>query len=187
MRLLSEAQRASQVTRRIRELAKKAEPEMAQVDINGLVEDVVTLAYREAAAQRVAVRMELASELPPVRGDRIQLQQVLINLVINGIQAMASVTDRPRLLVIRTQRRGDDELLVAVEDAGVGIAPENLARLFSAFYTTKPDGMGMGLSISRSIVEAHGGEVWATPNSGPGMTFQFTLPVYREAAALSSV
>src|ERR1700741_3121561 len=156
---------------------------MAQVDINSLVEDVVTLTHREAVGQRAEVRTQLASELPPVRGDRIQLQQVLINLVINGIQAMASVTDRARVLVIRTQRHGDDELLVGVEDAGVGIAPENLARLFSAFYTTKPDGMGMGLSISRSIVEAHGGEVWATPNSGPGMTFQFTLSAYREQVA----
>jgi len=143
----------------------------------------VTLVHREAVGQRVAVRTQLASELPPARGDRIQLQQVLINLMINGIQAMASVTDRARMLAICTQRRGDEELLVAVEDAGVGIAPENLARLFSAFYTTKPDGMGMGLSISRSIVEAHGGQIWATGNSGPGTTFQFTLSAHREQAA----
>jgi PAS domain S-box-containing protein len=183
VRLLSEAERASQVIRRIRELAKKAEPEMAQVDINSLVEDVVTLVHREAVGQRAAVRTQLGSELPPVRGDRTQLQQVLINLAINGIQAMASVTDRARELVIRTERHGDDELLVAVEDAGVGIAPENSARLFSAFYTTKPDGMGMGLSISRSIVEAHGGRLSATCNSGPGMTFQFTLSLYREQDA----
>jgi PAS domain S-box-containing protein len=182
MRLLNEAQRAVQVIGRIRELAKKAEPEMAQVDINSLVEDVVTLVQREAVGQRVAVQTELASELPPVWGDRIQLQQVLINLMINGIQAMASVIDRARVLVIRTQRYGDDELLVAVEDAGIGIAPENLDRLFGAFYTTKPDGMGMGLSISRSIMEAHGGRVWATRNNGPGMTFQFTLSEYREQA-----
>jgi signal transduction histidine kinase len=172
------------VIHRIRGLAKKAEPETVQVDINSLVEDVMTLVNREAVGQRVAVRTQLASELPPVLGDRIQLQQVLINLVINGIQAMASVTDRARELVIRTQLHGDDGLLIAVEDVGVGIAPENLDRLFSAFYTTKPDGMGMGLSITRSILEAHGGRVWAAPNSGPGMTFQVTLPAYREAAAL---
>jgi PAS domain S-box-containing protein len=185
VRLLNEALRASQVIHRIRELAKKAEPEMTQVDVNGLVEDVVTLVHREAVGQRVAVQTQPAPELPPVLGDRIQLQQVLINLVINGIQAMAPVTDRARVLAIRTQLRGDDEVLIAVEDAGVGIAPENLDRLFSAFYTTKPDGMGMGLSITRSILEAHGGRVWATPNSGPGMTFQFTLPAYGGAAALS--
>jgi PAS domain S-box-containing protein len=186
VRLLSEAERAGQVIRRIRDLAKKAEPEMTQVDINSLVADVMMLVHREAVGQRVAVRTQLASELPPVRGDRIQLQQVLINLAINGIQAMASVTDRARVLVIRTQRYGDDELLVAVEDAGVGIAPENLPRLFSAFYTTKPDGMGMGLSISRSIVEAHGGRLSATCNSGAGMTFQFTLSLYREQDTASS-
>jgi PAS domain S-box-containing protein len=187
MRLLNEAHRASRVIHRIREFAKKAEPEMVQVDINRLVEDVVTLMYREAVGQRVTVQTQLASELPPVLGDRIQLQQVLINLVINGIQAMAPVTDRARVLAIRTQLRGDDEVLIAVEDAGVGIAPENLTRLFSAFYTTKPEGMGMGLSITRSILEVHGGRVWATPNSGPGMTFQFTLPAYYEAAALAPV
>ena len=105
----------------------------------------------------------------------IQLQQVLINLVMNGIQAMASVADRARVLILRTQRHGDDQILVAVEDVGVGIEPENLGRLFNAFYTTKASGLGIGLSISRSIVEAHGGRVWAAPNAGPGMTFQFTL------------
>jgi PAS domain S-box-containing protein len=182
-RMISEAHRASQVILRIRELAKKAEPEMAQVDINGLVEDVVTLVHREATGQRVVVRTQLASELPPVLGDRVQLQQVLINLVMNGIQAMAPVTDWTRVLVIRTGRHDADQILVAVEDTGIGIESDNLNRLFGAFYTTKPDGMGMGLSISRSIVEAHGGSISATRNSGPGMTFQFTLSPYREQAA----
>jgi PAS domain S-box-containing protein len=182
-RMISEAHRASQVILRIRELAKKAEPVMSQVDVNWLIEDVLVLISREATGQRVEVRTQLASELPPVLGDRVQLQQVLINLVMNGIQAMAPVTDRARVLVIRTQRPDANQILVAVEDAGVGIAPENLDRLFGAFYTTKPDGMGMGLSISRSIVETHGGSISATRNSGPGMTFQFTLSVYREQAA----
>jgi len=160
---------------------------MGQVDINGLVEDVVTFVYREAAGQRVVVRTRLAPGLPPALGDRVQLQQVLINLVMNGIQAMASVTDRARVLVIRTQRHDADQILVAVEDTGIGIESENLNRLFGAFYTTKPDGMGMGLSISRSIVETHGGSIWATRNSGAGMTFQFTLSPYREQAAASPV
>jgi PAS domain S-box-containing protein len=179
-RMISEANRASQVILRIRELAKKAEPVMSQVDVNSLVTDVLMLINREATGQRVEVRTQLASKLPPALGDRVQLQQVLINLVMNGIQAMAPVTDRARFLVIRTQRHDADQILVAVEDAGVGIAPENLNRLFGAFYTTKPDGMGMGLSISRSIVEAHGGSISATRNSGPGMTFQFTLSAYYE-------
>jgi PAS domain S-box-containing protein len=185
-RMISEAHRASQVILRIRELVKKAEPEMAQVDVNRLIEDVLVLISREASGQRVEVRPRLASKLPPALGDRVQLQQVLINLVMNGIQAMAPVTDRARVLVVRTQRHDANQILVAVEDAGVGIAPENLNRLFGAFYTTKPDGMGMGLSISRSIVEAHGGSIRATRNSGPGMTFQFTLSVYREPAAAAS-
>jgi PAS domain S-box-containing protein len=179
-RIINEAHRASQVILRIRELVKKAEPVMSQVDINSLVADVLMLINREAIGQRVEVRPQLASELPPALGDRIQLQQVLINLVMNGIQAMAPVADRARVLVIRTQRHDDDQILVAVEDAGVGIEGENLSRLFGAFYSTKPSGMGMGLSISRSIVEAHGGSVWATRNNGPGMTFQFTVSVYSE-------
>jgi len=183
MRLLSEAHRASQVIHRIRELAKKAEPKMVQVDINSLVEDVVALVNREAVGQRVELRPQLASELPPALGDRVQLQQVLINLVMNGIQAMEPAADRVRVLVIRTQRHDANQILVAVEDTGIGIESENLDRLFGAFYTTKPDGMGMGLSISRSIVETHGGSIWATNNSGPGMTFQFTLSLYHEQTA----
>src|SRR5258707_485072 len=153
---------------------------MSQVDVNGLIEDVRVLISCEANGQGVTVRPQLASELPPALGDRVQLQQVLINLVMNGIQAMAPVTDRARVLVIRTQRHDANQILVAVEDVGIGIESENLNRLFGAFYTTKPDGMGMGLSISRSIVEAHDGSISATRNSGPGMTFQFTLPLYRE-------
>jgi signal transduction histidine kinase len=174
-RMINEANRASQVILRIRELAKKAEPVMSQVDVNSLVADVLILISREATSQRVEVHSDLASELPPALGDRVQLQQVLINLVMNGIQAMASVTDRARVLVIRTLRYHANQILVAVEDAGIGIESENLNRLFGAFYTTKPDGMGMGLSISRSIVEAHGGSISASRNSGPGMTFQFML------------
>jgi PAS domain S-box-containing protein len=185
-RLMSEAHRAGQVIRRIRDLSKKAEPEMAQIDINDIVEEVVTLVHAEAVGQLVSVRPQLASGLPPARGDRIQLQQVLINLVMNGIQAMAPVNDRARVLVIRTRQSGAGQILVAVEDVGVGIEPDNLNRLFGAFYTTKPDGMGMGLMISRSIVEAHGGRVWATRNTGPGVTFQFTLSAYREEAPGSS-
>lgn len=160
---------------------------MSQVDVNGLIEDVLVLIGREAARQRVEVRPQLASELPPALGDRVQLQQVLINLVMNGIQAMAPATDRARVIVIRTERHDAGQILVAVEDTGIGIEGENLDRLFGAFYTTKPDGMGMGLSISRSIVEAHGGSIWATRNSGPGVTFQFTLSQYHEQAAASLV
>ena len=122
--------------------------------------------------------LELESGLLPVRGDRIQLQQVIINLVVNGMQAMATVRDRERVLIMRTQHHQSDQVLVAVEDVGIGIKPENANRLFGAFYTTKPDGLGMGLSICRSIIEGHGGRVWAAPNAGHGMTFQFTISAY---------
>jgi signal transduction histidine kinase len=124
------------------------------------------------------MELELEWGLLPVRGDRIQLQQVIINLAVNGMQAMATVRDRDRVLILRTQRRQSDQVLVAVEDVGIGIKPENADRLFTAFHTTKPDGLGMGLSICRTIIEAHGGKVWASPNAGPGMTFQFMISAY---------
>jgi C4-dicarboxylate-specific signal transduction histidine kinase len=166
------------VIRRIRQFSKKSNPEMIRLDINEVVEEAVTLLRHEALGHGVAIKLELESGLPPVRGDRIQLQQVIINLAVNGMQAMATVNDRDRVLIMRTQRHQSDRLLVAVADVGAGIKPENADRLFSTFYTTKPDGLGMGLSICRSIVEAHGGRVWASPNAGPGMTFQFTISAY---------
>jgi len=127
-------------------------------------------------SHEVSLRIDLAAALPPVLADRIQLQQVLINFVINGIEAMASVDDRLRELVIRTQPHDDDQVVVAVQDAGVGIDAQKTDQIFSAFYTTKPHGMGMGLSISRSIIEAHGGWLWATRNPNHGATFHFALP-----------
>ncbi len=181
-RIVDEANRASGVVGRIRELARKADREVIQLDINEVIDETVPLVKRETLSHRVRLQLQLAPGLPAVRGDRIQLQQVIINLVINAVQAMATVTDRARVVVIRTQRHETDKVLVTVEDVGIGMAPESLNRLFSAFYTTKPDGMGMGLSICRSIIEAHGGRVWATRNSGPGMTFQFTISGYDSAA-----
>jgi PAS domain S-box-containing protein len=173
--IVNDAHRANEVIRRIRKFSKKVDPEMIRLDINEVVDEAVTLLRRDALRHGVAIRLELASGLLPVRGDRIQLQQVIVNLLVNGMEAMATVRERERVLVVRTQRHQADGVLVAIEDAGVGIKPENADRLFSAFYTTKPDGLGMGLSIVRSIIEAHGGRVWASPNAGPGMTFQFTL------------
>lgn len=178
-RIIGDAERASRVVRRIRDLAKKADLEMTELDINDVIDEAVALVLREASSHRVALRLELGSELPLVRGDRTQLQQVIINLVINGVQAMAAVTDRPRELLLCTQRYEADKVLVAVRDVGVGIEPEHMGRLFNAFYTTKPKGLGMGLSICRSIIEAHGGRIWPTCNDGPGMTFQFTIGDHR--------
>jgi PAS domain S-box-containing protein len=181
-RIVGEANRASEVVGRIRELARKAAREVAQLDINEVIGETVPLVQRETLSHRVRLQLQLAPGLPAVRGDRIQLQQVIINLVINAVQAMATVTDHARVVVIRTQPHESDQVLVAVEDVGIGMAPESMNRLFGAFYTTKPDGMGMGLSICRSIIEAHGGRVWASRNIGPGMTFQFTISGHNSAA-----
>jgi C4-dicarboxylate-specific signal transduction histidine kinase len=137
---------------------------------------------RELSDHRVSLRMELAPVALMVRADRVQLQQVIINLVMNGIEAMQPVTDRPRELVIRSQLNEANEAVVMVEDHGLGISADNADRLFSAFFTTKSNGLGLGLSICRSIIEAHGGRLSASGNAGPGATFQFTLPLHQEAA-----
>jgi signal transduction histidine kinase len=131
---------------------------MARLDINEVIEDTIPLVQRQARSHRVTLRSDLAAGLPEVLGDRVQLQQVIINLVMNGLEAMAPVTGRSRELIVRSQPCAGDLVLVAVQDAGVGIAPEMADKLFNAFYTTKPDGMGMGLSICRSIVQAHSGQ-----------------------------
>jgi PAS domain S-box-containing protein len=176
-RIIRDGQRASAVIQRIRALATKTDPHKVPLELNDVIRDVVRLVHREVLGHRVALRTALEAVLPPVVGDRVQLQQVLINLVINGIEAMASVTDRPRQLVIRSYQPDADQVCVAVQDAGIGIDPASMDRLFHAFFTTKPGGMGMGLSISRSIIEAHGGRPWASRNIGPGATVQFTLPL----------
>jgi PAS domain S-box-containing protein len=172
-----ENNRATKVIRRVQALAKNSDIEMVPLDVNGVVEETIALVQRESTSQQVSLRTDLASNLPMILGDRVQLQQVMINLVMNGIQAMQSVTDWSRELVIRSRHDEAQQVLLSVTDCGVGIAAENMDRLFSAFFTTKSTGMGMGLSICRSIIEAHGGRVWATPNPSHGATFQFTLPV----------
>jgi PAS domain S-box-containing protein len=182
--IVGEAHRASGVIRGIREFSRKGPPEMIQLDINDVIEEAIALVRHEALRHGVTIRLQPAPGLPMVRGNQIQLQQVIINLVINAVQAMATITDRERVLAIRTQRQDSDQVLVAVEDAGVGIEPGKADRLFSAFYTTKPDGLGMGLSICRSIIDAHGGRVWASRNTGPGMTFQFTISADGHGAGL---
>ena len=179
-RIISDARRASNIIRRIRDLAKKVRRELARLDINEVIDDALLLVQRQILNHRVGLRLDLESELPPVLGDRVQLQQVLINLMINGIEAMTHVTDQQRSMSVRSHLHEADQVLVSVQDSGVGIDPANANRLFNAFYSTKRDGMGMGLSISRSIVEGHGGRIWATNNDGPGATLQFTLPRYRE-------
>lgn len=172
-----EGTRASEVVRRIRAIFTKGAAERTSVQLNGAVRDVAFLMQTELAKSDVTLATELAEDLPPVSADRIQLQQVIVNLVQNGIEAMSHVTDGPRRLSIRSERNGEGTVLVAVSDSGPGIEPKDQKRIFHAFFTTKPHGMGMGLSISHSIIESHGGRLWATNNSEGGATFQFTLPV----------
>ena len=143
--------------------------------MNEAIQEVVALARDEVRRNRVKLRAELADGLLPVLGDRVQLQQVLLNLVMNGVEAMKTVEERPRDLVIRTQNDEADQVRVTVQDSGVGLDPQSIERIFDAFYTTKEGGMGMGLPISRSIIQNHGGRLWAVANDGPGTTFQFTV------------
>jgi C4-dicarboxylate-specific signal transduction histidine kinase len=170
------ATRASEVIVRIRSLINKATPEKARVQINEVINETVALAEGQASRNNVSFVVELASDLPVVLGDRIQLQQVLLNLVMNGIEAMTGVTDRPRQLLIRSRMQNDGQVNVSVQDCGIGVKPEVMARLFEPFFTTRSKGMGMGLPISRSIIEAHGGSLWAESNGSEGSIFQFTLP-----------
>jgi C4-dicarboxylate-specific signal transduction histidine kinase len=180
--IIDDGNRASEVIRRVQALAKKTEIEEVPLDLNDVVREVVALVQRELNSHRVSLRMELAPALPLILGDRVQLQQVMINLVMNGIEAMQPVTDRPRELAIRSQHE-IQQVLVSVTDCGVGISAENADRLFNAFFTTKSGGMGMGLSICRSIMEAHDGRLWATASMPHGATFQFSLPVRADTAS----
>jgi signal transduction histidine kinase len=145
------------------------------VDINEAIEEIVVLIGGELQRNQIVLQMDLAADLPSVVGDRVQLQQVVMNLIMNGVEAMRPMAEHERNLLIRTERREGDEVQVTLEDSGTGIDPRTQEEIFDAFYTTKPGGLGMGLAISRSIVENHGGRLWATPNQGPGSTFCFTL------------
>jgi C4-dicarboxylate-specific signal transduction histidine kinase len=172
--------RASEVVRHIRAMFTKATPERSSVQINELIREVDGLMQAAASRNRVTMTTELATDLPAAIGDRVQVQQVIMNLVLNGIESMGTVADRPRSLVIRSEPVGDDEVLIAVRDSGTGIDPKYERRLFDPFFTTKTQGMGMGLAICHSIIEAHGGRLWASRNSDYGTTFQFTLPACQD-------
>jgi PAS domain S-box-containing protein len=175
-RTLRDGNRASDVIKRLRALFRKAEAVTESVDLNEAAREVVALSLSDLQRNRVILRSELASDLPPVIGDRVQLQQVILNLLRNASDAMSSVTDRPRQLVIKTEGDEGDRVRLTVQDTGVGLDSQTIDKLFQAFYTTKSSGMGIGLSISRSIIEKHRGRLWAAPNNGPGATFSFSIP-----------
>jgi signal transduction histidine kinase len=154
---------------------KKTPPRRDALEINEVISPVIALTRGEMVKNGVSVQTQLAEGLPLIQGDRVQLQQVILNLIVNAVQAMSSVSARSRKLLIGTGKDTSGGVLVAVRDSGPGVSPESFDRLFDAFYTTKPGGMGMGLSICRSIIEAHGGRLWASSNQPHGSVFQFTL------------
>ena len=175
-RTIRDAERASEVVKRLRALFCKKGAASESLDLNEVTREVVALSLSELERNKVTVRTELAGELPQVQGDRVQLQQVILNLLLNASDAMSGVDDRPRQMVIKTERDEQDRVRLSVRDTGVGIEPQGMDRLFDAFYTTKSSGMGIGLSVSRSIIESHKGRLWATPKDGPGATFSFSIP-----------
>jgi signal transduction histidine kinase len=179
--MIGDAMRADEVVSGLRALSRKADPVRALLDLDEVVREVVPLLRRELLDSGIILRLELARALPRVLGDRVQLKQVIMNLMINAMQAMAGVDYRARELLIRSRSDGAGQVLLEIQDSGVGIDDESMRRMFNAFFTTKPDGMGMGLSICRSIIESHGGRIWASRNAGAGATFHFTLPVPAEA------
>jgi PAS domain S-box-containing protein len=181
-RTIRDGNRMSDVIARLRALYSKKDATTEPMDLNEAARDVVALSLSELQRDRVILRLELAEDLPLVTGDRVQLQQVILNLLRNASDAMSEVDDRPRLMLIRTERDEDDRARLTVKDAGVGFDPQGADRLFKAFYTTKADGMGIGLSVCRSIIESHHGRLWATLNDGPGAAFSFVIPRGPEGA-----
>jgi PAS domain S-box-containing protein len=182
-RTLRDGNRAADVIKRLRALYSNKEFTSEPVDLSDAAREVIALSLSDLQRNQVILRSEFAESLPPVTGDRVQLQQVILNLLRNASDAMSTVDDRPRELLIRTERDEGDQVRLTVKDVGFGFAPEAAAKLFQAFYTTKNDGMGIGLSVSRSIIENHHGRLWAESNDGPGATFSFSIPCGREKIA----
>jgi signal transduction histidine kinase len=180
---VTDGTRALEIIGRIRSLIRKESPRKDAFALNEAIVELIALTRDEMMKNNVWVQTQLAEDLPLIEGDRVQLQQVILNLIINAVEAMSGVSEGARKLLIGTGKDASGKLLVSVHDSGPGLRPEGLDRLFDSFYTTKPGGMGMGLSICRSIVEAHGGRIWATPNAGRGITVQFTLPITDRATA----
>lgn len=180
-RTIRDGRRAADVITRLRALFTNKDAATELIDLNEATQEVIALSRSELGRNNVITRIDLVDELPKVLGDRVQLQQVILNLLRNGSDAMSNVDDRPREILFKTEVEKGNSVCLSVRDAGVGFEPQALDRLFQSFYTTKPDGMGIGLSVSRSIIENHRGRLWATPNDGPGVTFSFSLPCVDDA------
>jgi C4-dicarboxylate-specific signal transduction histidine kinase len=176
-RIVRDGRRASDVIGRIRGLMTKSAPQIIEVNIHGVINEVLALTRTELHMRKVSARTELAATLPIVLGDRVQLQQVILNLVLNGIDSMLTVNNRPRVLIIGSRLEGSGNILVFIRDHGTGLNPEIIDKIFDPFFTTKFEGIGMGLAICRSIVEAHSGRLWASAATPHGAVFQFTLPM----------
>ena len=181
--IVADGKRAREVIARIRALAKRQEPRKDRLDINHKIMEVLALTQHELRSHDIVLRTELDRTLPRVAGDRVQLQQVLLNLIVNAVEAMSAVHDRSRELTIVSRQDGSNAVLVEVRDSGNGLDPQRAEQVFEAFYTTKAEGIGIGLSISRSIIEAHGGRLWASANTPHGAVFRFSLPVTEEAVS----
>jgi C4-dicarboxylate-specific signal transduction histidine kinase len=178
--IIESGRRASEVIGRIRRLVTKTPPRKDSIDINSAILDIIALTRSEVLRHGASLQTDLATGLPLIEGDRVQLQQVILNLILNAVEAMRCLDEEARELRISTKTDASNAVLVAVRDTGPGLDPTSVDRLFEAFYTTKPEGMGMGLSICRSIIETHGGRLWATANEPRGAVFQFTLPPERD-------
>ena len=181
--IVRDGNRAAAVLQRIRNLSKRAPPRDERVEINGAIREVIEVARSELMKNGVSAQTELVEGLPLVHGDRVELQQVILNLILNAIEAMSETSEGPRELLITTEKAESGGLLVAVRDSGAGLPPGALENLFKAFHTTKPNGLGLGLSICRSIVEGHGGRLWASAKLPRGAVFQFTLPISQDVSA----
>jgi signal transduction histidine kinase len=181
-KIIQDGTRAGAVLSRIRALFKKESPAKDWLDINEVIQELVVLVRDEAQKLHIAMRTELASDLPKIKGDRVQLQQVVLNLIMNGMDAMASGNDSSKELLVCSWKQSADEIGVRIEDTGIGLDPENAGKIFDPFFTTKTHGIGMGLSISRTIIDSHDGRLWATPRPGGGTIFQFTIPMHPQTS-----
>jgi C4-dicarboxylate-specific signal transduction histidine kinase len=179
-RILNNANRAADEINQLRAMTKKAPPRKERFQINEAIREMIELTRAETTKNRTLVQMKLANGLPPIQGDRVQLQQVLLNLIVNAVEAMSAMSNGARELLVSTGTSASGDVLVTVRDSGPGLSPAAFERLFDAFYTTKPNGLGLGLSICRSIVEEHGGRLWASSNEPRGAAFQFTFPAARD-------